>query len=393
MKSAKIAALLAVVDKRQGLEYDATYTRAIELGGSLMYEEVARIALGAGTEAVLSRIQPLASEFAQPLEELYHRWGEDPAVAWRWSFDMHLRLVGLRFSQDVWYLAQVQGRPVSAMLLCRSKFCPQLGSIHRVYTAEPYRRRGLASKLLKLAINDFESSGGQALIISTEHNDSAMSFYEQYHFVTINESESSRTGNRIAWRISDGDSPENFLKQLFAPSTAVFMRSSDRADVPLLLSLFNAPDNRIVRHYGLQMLGDANIGADDFFPAFEQQEGDVAVLTGLTAASGAIVGWGSIMPPVYPWPNPYYQQHQLLVDCYLAAGHMDQASVLLNEMLRQLPSNHFANQLIGHVPLDHPALPAAYEQAGFERVGFIPRAYIDPRSNQGTDIALYLRER
>lgn len=358
-----------------------------------MYEEVTRVALGGGTEATLSRITPLASEFAQPLEELYHRWGEDPAVAWRWSFDMHLRLVGLRFSDDAWYLAQVQNRPVSAMLLCRSKFCPQLGSIHRTYTAESYRRRGLASKLLEVAIHDFEVGGGEGLIMSTEHNDSVLSFYEQYGFSSFHESLSSRTANRIAWRITNGNQAEDFLHELLAPSAAVFMRNSDRADVPLLLSLFNAPDRRIVRHYGLQIIGDGHVSPEDLFPAFEQQEGDVGVLIGITSAIGAIVGWGSIMPQVYPWPNPFYQQHQLLVDCYLAPSHIGQASALLNEMLRQLPSSIAANQLLGHVPMDDEALPAAYEAAGFERIGLIPHAYSDPQTNFKTDLGIYLLER
>lgn len=355
-----------------------------------MYDELTRLALGPGTEATLAKIQPLASEFAQPLEELYHRWGEDPAVAWRWSFDMHLRLVGLRFSDDVWYIAQVQGRPVSAMVLCRSKFCPQLGSIHRAYTAEPYRRRKLASTLLELAINDFEASGGQALIVSTEHYDNASTFYDTFNFIRINPS--NRGNSKISWRIAGDEDPHRFLEQLLAPSTAVLLRSSDRADVPQLLALFNAPDKRIVRHFALQILGDANITPEDLFPAFEQQEGDVAVLTGLTAANGALVGWGSIMPHVYPWPNPYYQEHQLLVDCYLAQSHIDQASSLLNEMLRHMPSSITATQLIGHVPLDHEALPNAYEAAGFKRIGLLPAAYAEPRGHS-TDVGIYLLER
>ena len=351
-----------------------------------MYEELSRFTLGPGTEATLARIQPLASEFAQPLEELYHRWGEDPAVAWRWSFDMHLRLVGLRFSDDVWYLAQVQGRPVSAMMLCRSKFCPQLASIHRTYTAEPYRRRGLARTLLELAINDFEASGGQGLLVSTDQHDNAASFYDQFGFTNINPN--PRGMSRIAWRMTNCDDPRDFLAHLLAPGEAVLLRSSDRADVPQLLALFNAPDKRILRHYALQILGDVNISPEDLFPAFEQQEGDVAVLKGLTAANGALVGWGSIMPHVYPWPNPHYQQHQMLVDCYLAASHMEQAASLLNELLNHLPNVNFATQLLGYVPLDHPALPAAYEAAGFKRIGLLPTAYAEPRGS-ATDVGIY----
>ncbi len=355
-----------------------------------MYEELTRLALGPGTEATLAKIQPLASEFAQPLEELYHRWGEDPAVAWRWSFDMHLRLVGLRFSDDTWYIAQVQGRPVSAMVLCRSRFCPQLGSIHRAYTAEPYRRRGLASKLLELAISEFEATGGQALLVSTEKYDTPSSFYAKHQFSSINTSK--RGSSQVLWRITSGDDPRDFLKQLLAPSTAVMLRSSDRADLPQLLALFNAPDKRIVKHYGLQILGDASVTAEDLFPAFEQQEGDMAVLMGLTAANGALAGWGSVMPHVYPWPNPFYQQHQLLVDCYLADGHIDQAKALLQEMLNHIPDAHPASQLIGHVPLDRPELAAAYEHIGFERVGTLPQAYVEPRGAV-TDIGMYLRAR
>lgn len=355
-----------------------------------MYEELTRLTLGAGTEATLARIQPLASEFAQPLEELYHRWGEDPAVAWRWSFDMHLRLVGLRFSDDLWYIAQVQGRPVSAMMLCRSKFCPQLGSIHRTYTAEPYRRRGLARTLLELAINEFEASGGQGLLVSTDQHDNASSFYDHFNFVQLNQS--SRGMSKIAWRITDGHDPAGFLEQLLAPSTAVLLRSSDRADVPQLLALFNAPDKRIMRHYALQIMGDVSVSPEDLFPAFEQQEGDVAVLSGLTGANGALVGWGSIMPHVYPWPNPFYQQHQLLVDCYMAKSHMEQAGSLLNELLRLLPAEHTATQLLSYVPLDHPALQTAYEAAGFKRIGLLPAAYAEPRGIS-TDVGIYLLER
>ena len=355
-----------------------------------MYEELTRLALGPGTEATIAKIQPLASEFAQPLEELYHRWGEDPAVAWRWSFDMHLRLVGLRFSDDIWYIAQVQGRPVSAMVLCRSRFCPQLGSIHRAYTAEPYRRRGLASKLLELAISEFEATGGQALLVSTEKYDAPTSFYTRYLFSSITESPIGTS--QILWRITSGEDPQMFLEQLLAPASAVMLRTSDRADLPQLLALFNAPDQRIVRHYGLQIFGDASVSAEDLFPAFEQQEGDVAVMVGLTAANGALVGWGSIMPHVYPWPNPYYQQHQLLVDCYLAEGHLNQAEALLVEMLDHLPASHPATQLLAHVPLDRPELAQAYEKMGFHQTGLLPEAYVAPRGIT-TDLGLYLKRR
>lgn len=355
-----------------------------------MYEEVTRLAMGPGTEATLAKIQPLASEFAQPLEELYHRWGEDPAIAWRWSFDMHLRLVGLRFSEDTWYIAQVQGRPVSALVLCRSRFCPQLGSIHRVYTAEPYRHRGLASKLLELAIHDFEATGGQGLIATTERYDNPSTFFAKHHFVGLN---SARRGtSQLLWRITSGDAPTTFLEQLLAPAAAVMLRSSDRADLPQLLALFNAPDRRIVRHYGLQILGETSVSAEDLFPAFEQQEGDAAVLMGLTAANGALVGWGSIMPHVYPWPNPFYQQHQVLVDCYLASGHLQQAPALLNEMLSHVEALGETSQLLAYVPMESDSLYLAYEQAGFKRVGLIPDAYREPRGSS-TDLGIYLSER
>lgn len=355
-----------------------------------MYEELTRLSLGPGTEATLAKIQPLASEFAQPLEELYHRWGEDPAVAWRWSFDMHLRLVGLRFSDDRWYIAQVQGRPVSAMVLCRSRFCPQLASIHRAYTAEPYRRRGIASKLLELAIQDFEDSGGEALLVTTEGYDPIATMYHRNHFTSLHHA--TPAGGEVLWRITNGHDPSQFVERLLAPGAAVVLRSSDRSDLPQLLALFNGPDKRLLRHYALHLQGNMNITAEQFFPAFEQQEGDVAVLTGLTAANGALVGWGSIMPHVYPWPNPHYQQHQLLVDLYLAPSHLSQATPLLNEMLQRIPAGHTATQLLGHVTLDNEAIPAAYEQAGFKRIGLMPKAYAEPRGS-ATDLAIFLRER
>ena len=169
------------------------------------------------------------------------------------------------------------------------------------------------------------------------------------------------------------------------------MRASQRSDLPLLLALFNAPDTRILRHYALQLFGNQTVTSEQMFPAFEQQEGDVAVLRCLTGANGALVGWGTMMPHIYPWPNPIYQLHQLVVDCYLVPTHLDQTATLLREVLEHLPKDHMATQLLAYVSLDHDVVPAAYEANGFKRIGLHPAAYAEERG-RSSDVAMYLRE-
>ena len=107
-------------------------------------------------------------------EWFHDKWGV-PAGAYLECMDAYLR----RETEYGWYLCLDGGRIVGGLGVIENDFHDRKDlspNICAVYTEEEYRRRGIAGKLLNLAVDDLKSKGISPVYLVTDH----VGFYERY---------------------------------------------------------------------------------------------------------------------------------------------------------------------------------------------------------------------
>ena len=130
------------------------------------------------------------------------------------------------------YVRRLEGRLAGACLVVNATQFPSLAGYGEVATNPEFRRRGIASKLSRLARDDFRALGGKAIFLGTGNPNTARIYF------------------RLGWRklaganlmvnVLTGVSPEEFLVDHFRDlgvSTARAPSPADRVPmIPLLVS-------------------------------------------------------------------------------------------------------------------------------------------------------------
>ena len=113
------------------------------------------------------------------LERVAAEWFHDkwsvPAGAYLECMDAYLR----RETEYGWYLCLDGGRIIGGLGVIENDFHDRKDlspNICAVYTEEEYRRRGIAGKLLNMAVDDLKSKGISPVYLVTDH----VGFYERY---------------------------------------------------------------------------------------------------------------------------------------------------------------------------------------------------------------------
>ena len=107
--------------------------------------------------------------------EWFHgKWGV-PAEAYLECMEAYLK----RETEYGWYLCLDGGRIVGGLGVIENDFHDRKDlspNICAVYTEEEYRRRGIAGKLLNMAVDDLKTKGISPVYLVTDH----VGFYERY---------------------------------------------------------------------------------------------------------------------------------------------------------------------------------------------------------------------
>ena len=125
-----------------------------------------------GQDCVTLRERP---ELEQAAAEWFHRkWGV-PADAYLECMDAYLH----HATEYGWYLCLDGGRIVGGIGVIENDFHDRKDlspNVCAVYTEEEFRGRGIAGRLLNMAVDDMKSKGIAPLYLVTDHT----GFYERY---------------------------------------------------------------------------------------------------------------------------------------------------------------------------------------------------------------------
>lgn len=112
----------------------------------------------------------------------------------------------LSANRDLYYLCRTDSELVATCHLTISRLDPRSGGLGEVATHPNYRGRGLASRLVERAVQEFDRSGGQHLWLGTV-NPVAAKVYENFGFRYV-------ANSKVMLRVST-TSPEAELPQWF----------------------------------------------------------------------------------------------------------------------------------------------------------------------------------
>ena len=102
-----------------------------------------------------------------------------------WLSDIRNRLNGeYPESADYFFIALLDGEPVSHLWLATSRENRSTGLIGHIFTGKKYRGRGISAVLLEAAHRYFFNSGGKIIILQTS-NPVAWSYYKKHGYITL----------------------------------------------------------------------------------------------------------------------------------------------------------------------------------------------------------------
>ena len=121
---------------------------------------------------------------------------------------------------------------------------PDIGGFGEVATDPSFRKKGLATKLCDIAVDDFRNDGGKALFLGTG-NPEAARIYHRLGWRKI-------PGTSVMVNITSGNSPEEYLVQRFSTFEKCCVETSTpAARIPIIPLLVNPHDWHVL---------DANVG-------------------------------------------------------------------------------------------------------------------------------------
>ena len=106
------------------------------------------------------------------------------------------------------YRHRLKNQTIATAIVLRSLDLPALGGLGEVSTDTRYRGKGLATRICKRLVNDFQSTQGLALFLGTVNPDAAR-IYERLGWRHIN-------GSKLMVNISGSDDYDNYIRKYFA---------------------------------------------------------------------------------------------------------------------------------------------------------------------------------
>ena len=189
---------------------------------------------------LLSFEVPLQEDLAEELIQFWCGMFKTPYESFRGI------LLGNESTQnyDIIYLSQVGKQIIGTCHLTMSNSLPIMGGLGEAATHPEFRRRGIASKLCKLALDNFCRRGGQALFLGTV-NPAAARVYYRLGWRKL-------AGANVMVNITTDISQEAFLTDYFGEKGSAMVVPATAAERIPMIPLIVSP-------HEWQVL-DANIG-------------------------------------------------------------------------------------------------------------------------------------
>jgi len=150
------------------------------------------------------------------------------------------------YNTNLVYLEKENDTIASTCGVTKALKIPDIGGFGEVATDPSFRKKGLATKLCEIAVDDFRNDGGEALFLGTG-NPAAARIYHRLGWRKI-------PGTSVMVNITSGNSPEEYLVQRFSTSDEEDLAidtATSAARIPIIPLLVNPHDWHVL---------DANVG-------------------------------------------------------------------------------------------------------------------------------------
>lgn len=194
-------------------------------------EEVKSVKLKRG-ELIIKKASP-------PIEEGFGLFDLFPLTGTAWDDEKEKRMKGKLegLSRDYFFVGEINGEIVSNVWYTHSVNMREVATLGFVYTRPEYRKRSIATKLMKAALQDFSKKAPKhaAIYLDTRRDNPAHRIYKKFGFEDYN-SKGQKTVMRLA-----RPSPEEFDREYFRYRGKGKIRGAHRGYLPRMEALFNRP--------------------------------------------------------------------------------------------------------------------------------------------------------
>lgn len=245
---------------------------------------VKHVTLKSGELAELRRVEMPDAPRRDALVRFYMHKGEP----WVWQISCALGgcAKGL---EALFFVAEIQGSLVGALAIEKAAWA---GILSHVFVDPQHRRKGIASHLLEIAIEEFRCRAGRLLTLSTGYDSPAYHIYSQFGFASIVE----RSGIMMISNVENDH-------ETYDPARPVKVTQATWRHWPLAAALFARVDGRCVRNVAYGVFGPGGLEGPFLYAlkASMEGKGQMVVLES-DSAPEAVVGLATLLPDSR-WPH------------------------------------------------------------------------------------------
>lgn len=239
-----------------------------------------------------------------------------------WIEDIQRRLLGqIPGAGDRFFVARVARQLVGHVWYSVARNNPSLGLIGHIYCTPEHRRRGIARRLIELAMDDFRQRGGAVMQLFTS-TPYTLPFYQRLGFANFG---GQSVYHDMDWYMCY---PADGRQRIIGGRTAAYgaLRPLSAADLPAYCLLYNLEHETVLKDWA-QRIGtglEAEWAFVTSWPYCSAGQGVCMVLED----GGMLVGLASLMRLPFA-----HQSHVGAMDVYVCDSESEDASMLVEACL------------------------------------------------------------
>jgi len=224
-------------------------------------------------------------------------------------------------SIDRFVIGEIDGVYAGSLMYCTPRDTRDLALLEMVWTHPDYRRRGIASVLLRHALADFRDMGGMAISLCTT-NPAAYAMYRQEGFRPL-------IGDGLRY-VAPPHDPGTFDREYFADHGPARIRPGTWGDIARVSTLYNQPQpDWLIKDYPRRVFRDMRYESHyvRVWKAVRDGRGLALVLENPLRR---VVGIVSLLEV-----DSFYEQHVATLDFWCCAAYRHQMPELLATAVQQ----------------------------------------------------------
>lgn len=287
-----------------------------------MVQECGQVKLKTSEELIIKKLIPPDERYSPRLANFF------PPTSSVWDVEKVRRAKGqlAGLCRDHFFVGEVNGKLVGNVWYTTSQEMAEVATLGFVYTEPPWRRRGIATRLMEVALEDFFrlTPGPSAIYLNTGADNPAHKIYTGLGF----EDYCTRRTD-VIMRLAR-PSGQEFDAHYFKWEGKAHIRDPHRGDLPRFEALFNRP-GWIVKDMSHGILGKVPY-EKQFILTMNAVEGGYACSLVLENPKGRVIGWAIL---TFYSQAEGWKEDWALLDFLVCLEYEDQALELVAEVLKR----------------------------------------------------------